>query len=207
MNPEKIFLLLYGKVFALLGFPLMAWLWYQRYGAAFAALVMGLPLLFGYIVPGIGTNVLKMWRFRGSWLVGNYYIYHGFIYASPMALALYLGFFPNQDGGVSATLGNIARTTAMVGLVGWWHDMLAVRQGMVEIYNRPWKQGAGPEAIVAHYAPICFSLIGASYTGMAIWGYDVLVRQGNVNGLWWLFPLGLALMTLFSAVPYLLIDR
>jgi hypothetical protein len=203
MNLEKVFLFLYGKVYPFIGFPLMAWLWYQKYGVAFSALVMGLPLLFGYIVPGIGTNVLKMWRFRDSWVIGDYYIHHGFIYASGMSLALYICFFPNQDGSVWAVLGNLVRTAALIGFVGWWHDLIAIRQGVLEIHNRPWREGAAPEVIVTQYAPLCFSLIGTAYTGVAVWGYEALVRQGNMNALWWLIPVGLGLMALATLSPLL----
>lgn len=203
MNIEKTVLFLYGKIFALLGFPLMSWLWYQKYGAGFTILVMGLPLVFGYVVPGIGTNILKQWRFRGSWVVGNYYIHHGFIYASGLSLGLYIGFFPNPPGDVWASLANMVRVACIIGFVGWWHDLIAIRQGMMEVYNRAWRQGAAPEVIVTQYAPLCFSLFAAIYAGIAVWGYDILVRQGSLNALWWLFPLGLTLMALATAAPLL----
>jgi len=206
MNIEKVVLFLYGKVFALLGFPLMAWLWYQKGGMTFAALIMGLPLVFGYVVPGIGTNILKQWRFRDSWVVGDYFIHHGFIYASGLSLGLYIGFVPNQPGNVWEIIANLLRTACVIGFVGWWHDLLAIRQGMMEVYNRAWKDGAAPEVIVTQYAPLCFFLFGAIYAGIAIWGYDALVCQGNVTALWWLFPAGLALMALATTAP-LLNDR
>jgi len=203
MNFEKVLLFLYGKVFALLGFPMMAWLWYQKAGTAFAVLVLGLPLIYGYVVPGIGTNILKQWRFRDSWVVGDYYIHHGFIYASGLSLALYFGFVPGQTGDMWDIIANLVRMACIIGFAGWWHDLIAIRQGMMEVYNRAWKEGAAPEVIVTKYAPLCFSLFGAIYGGMAVWGYEALVRQGNVSALWWLFPLGLMLMTIATAAPLL----
>lgn len=203
MNIEKVLLVLYGKVFALLGFPLMAWLWYQKYGTVFTILILGLPLLFGYVVSGIGTNVLKMWRFRDSWVIGDYYIHHGFIYSSGLSLGLYLGFVPNLAGGPGAILMNIVRTAAIIGFVGWWHDLMAIRQGILEVHNRSWRQGATPEVIAATYAPLCFSMVGAVYAGMATWGYEVLLHQGNVNALGWLLPVGLIFMALAAMTPLL----
>jgi hypothetical protein len=203
VNIEKVILILYGKVFALLGFPLMAWLWYQKGGFPFAVLIMGLPLIFGYVVPGIGTNILKRWGFRDSWVVGNYFIHHGFIYASGLSLGLYLGFVPSPPGDGWAIILNLFRTACIIGFMGWWHDLIAIRQGMMEVYNRAWKGGAAPEVIVTTYAPLCFSLFGAIYAAIATWGYDALVRQGNVAALWWLFPVGLTLMTLATAAPLL----
>jgi hypothetical protein len=108
--------------------------------------------------------------------------------------------------GVWNILGNMARTAAMIGFVGWWHDLLAVRHGVIEIYNGPWKRGASPETIVAHSTPLCYALLGAAYGGISTWGYQTLVQEGNINGLWWLFPLGLVAMTVASSVPYLLME-
>jgi len=39
----------------------------------FALYVMLLPLFYGYVAPGIATNLLHKWRFKGPWVVGSYY--------------------------------------------------------------------------------------------------------------------------------------
>ena len=207
MSPAKTFLFVYNYVYPFIGLPLLLWLWTRDENAAFAGLVMGLPFVFGYLVPGIGTNILKLWRFRGHWVVGDYFIHHGFIYAATMGLALYVGFVPAAGTGLWGLLGNMARTASIIGFVGWGHDLLAVRAGVIEIYNGPWKRGASPEAIVSHSTPLCYALLGAAYAGVATLGYDILVaQQQSANNLWWLFPCGLAVMTLVSSVPYLLME-
>jgi hypothetical protein len=164
---------------------------------------MGLPLIFGYVVPCIGTRILKMWRFRDSWMIGDYYVHHGFIYSSGLSLGLYLGIVPIQNGGAWTTLFTIVRAAAIIGFVGWWHDLIAIRQGILEVHNRSWKEGAPPEVIATKYAPLCFAMIGAAYAVMALWGHASLVRQGNVNALWWLLPSGLTLMALATMTPLL----
>ena len=58
----------------------------------FALFVMLLPLVYGYVVPGIATNLLHKWRFKGPWVVGHYYVHHGVLYAANMSPLLSLGF-------------------------------------------------------------------------------------------------------------------
>ena len=207
MKPSNVFLFLYDYVYPFVGFPALIWLWIRDSNPAFAVLVMGLPFVFGYVVPGIGTNFLKLYRFHGHWVVGNYFIHHGFIYSSAMGLGLYLAFFPSPHLEVWNILGNMARTAGLIGFVGWIHDLVGVRDGAIEIFNGPWKRGAGPEAIVSHSTPLCYAFLGITYAGIASVGYQLLVVQpGNGNQLWWIFLLGLALMTLFTSAPYLLME-
>jgi hypothetical protein len=203
----KLFLFESNYIYPFLGFPIFLWLWVRDGSPAFAALVMGLPLVFGYVIPGIGTNILKMWRFHGPWLIGNYFIHQGFIYSATFGMELYLSFFPPAHGTEAWTLiGNMARTAAMMVFIGWSHDLIAVREGVIEIYNGPWKRGASPETIVAHSAPLCYALLGATYGAIATWGYRILVQDGNINALWWLFPLAFAAMAVAASVPYLLME-
>jgi hypothetical protein len=207
LNSAKIFLFIYNYIYPFIGFPLFLWLWAQVGNPAFAALAMGLPFVFGYLIPGIATNHLKLWRFHGHLMVGDYFVHHGLIYASTMGLALYLGFLPAAGTGTGALLANMARTAAVIGFGGWGHDLLAVRHGLIEIYNGAWKRGASPKAIVSHSTPLVYALLGASYAAIASLGYQVLVVQdGSIHNLWWLFPLGLAVMTVVSSVPYLLME-
>lgn len=203
----KALLFLCNYVFPFVGFPFFLWLWTRSGSLAFAGLVMGLPLVFGYLIPGIATNVLKLWRFRGPLVVGNFFVHQGFVYAATFGMELYVGFFPATQMNLWAFMGNILRTAAMTVVIGWTHDLLAVREGVIEIYNGPWKRGAGPEAIVSHAAPLCYALLGGIYGAVATLGYQLLVvQQGNSAILWWLFPLGLVLMALASSVPYLLME-
>jgi hypothetical protein len=38
---------------------------------------MGVPVLFGYLMPWIAMGVVKRWRFTGGPRVGSYYVHHG----------------------------------------------------------------------------------------------------------------------------------
>jgi hypothetical protein len=203
MNLAKTYLFVSNKIFPFLALPILIWLWVRAGGTAFTILVLGLPFLFGYITLGIGINVLKMWRFRDSWTIGNYFIHHGLIYASTMGLVMYFAFFTPANNDWSTLLGNMARGAGILGFVGWTHDLIAIREGLMEVYNEPWKRGAAPEVITAQYAPLCFSLLGACYAGIVTLGYQTLVLDNNVNSLWWLFPIGLTIMSAAISLPFL----
>jgi len=65
----------------------MYYIWRQRTGSAlFSVYVLTLGVLFGYIFPGIGTNVLHLWKFNGPLRMKNYFLHHGFMYAPYLAL-------------------------------------------------------------------------------------------------------------------------
>jgi len=201
---SKFFLFFVNKVFPFLALPILFYLWNHVGGNVFTILVLGLPFLFGYIAPGIGTNILKMWRFRDTWTMGNYYIHHGFIYAATMGFILYFAFIPPVQNSWQIWIGNIVRCAGILGFVGWLHDTIAIREGRMEVYNKQWKQGFAAEVIAAQYAPLCFSMLGACYAGIVTLGYRSLVLEKNINSLWWLFPIGLALMSTAISLPFLL---
>jgi hypothetical protein len=203
MTPSKLFLLFSNKILPFLALPFLLWYWTRLGGLLFASLVLGLPLLFGYLAPGIGTNLLKMWRFRDSWTVGNYFIHHGFIYAATFGLVLLVAFAPPARDDWPIILLNMARGAGLLGFVGWTHDRIAIREGLMEVYNEAWKRGAPAEVIAAHYAPLCFSLLGATYACIVTLGYQTLVLDQNPASLWWLFPLGLTVMSAAISLPFL----
>ena len=203
MSFSKTFLFVGNKVLPFVGLPILIWLWVREGGIAFMALVLGLPFLFGYIVPGIGTNILKMWRFHDSWTVGNFFIHHGFIYAATMGTVMYFAFLTPARNDWLTLLGNMARGAGILGFVGWTHDLIAIREGLMEVHNEPWKRGAPAEVVAAQYAPLCFSLLGAVYAGMVTLGYQTMVLGQNPANLWWLLPLGLIVMSAAISLPFL----
>ena len=204
MTLSKLFLTFGNKIWPFVGLPLLAWLWTESGGPAFAVLVLGLPLLFGYIFPGIGTNLLKMWRFRDAWVVGRFFIHHGFIYAATMGTVMYFAFIPPSGSDDWLTLlGNMARCAGILGFVGWTHDLVAIRAGLMEVYNQEWRRGEPPEVIAAQYAPLSFSLLGVCYAALVTLGYQTIVLDGNPASLGWLLPLGVFVMSAAVSLPFL----
>lgn len=150
---------------------------------SFAFFVTTLPILYGYLVPGIATNVLKKWQFKGRGVIGSYYIHHGFMYCANMSCPLLLSFIDlSKESLCTATVIRILLTTAgLQAFVLWIHDILLVKHDMVEIRNRPGRNNKSPEEIVTHYAPLCFFLLGITYAAAAVIAFYTFVVQENVT--------------------------
>ena len=177
----------------------------------FALFVMLLPLFYGYVVPGIATNMLHKWRFKGPWVVGHYYVHHGFLYAANMSPLLLLSFLGTSRETLSLESGLriLLCTAALNGFVYWIHDILMVRHGLVEIYNRPAAEGRSPEEIVTHYAPFCFFLIGLTYAGAALLAFQFFVIQDKSDWvtIGWVSLAGMMLMIAVPSLAYRILER
>jgi hypothetical protein len=177
----------------------------------FALFVMLLPLFYGYAVPGIATNMLHKWRFKGPWVVGHYYVHHGFLYAANMSPLLLLSFLGTSREMLSLESGLriLLCTAALNGFVYWIHDILMVRHGLVEIYNRPAAEGRSPEEIVTHYAPFCFFLIGLTYAGAALLAFQFFVIQDKSDWvtIGWVSLAGMMLMIAVPSLAYRILER
>ena len=177
----------------------------------FALYVSLVPLFYGYISPGIATNVLHRWRFKGPGVIGSYYLHHGFMYAANMSPLLFLAMA--GQGLDPLTIGSWVRISLVAGglhgFVLWIHDILLVRNDMVEIYNRPAREGRSAEEIVAYYAPLCFFLIGASYAAGSLFAYQQLVLKGQEDGgaiaLTW--AIASAPLFVVPGIAYFFLDR
>jgi hypothetical protein len=173
---------------------------------AFMLYVMLLPLFYGYVAPGIATNLLNNWRFKGPCVVGSYYAHHGFMYAANMSPLLFLSFLgtPREPLSLATTVRVLICTGALHGFVLWLHDILMVRHGMVEIFNRPAAEGRSPEEIVTHYAPLCFFLIGLTYSAGALLAFQTFVvnHQTNTASVIWVSLIGVVLMFSIPSLAY-----
>ncbi len=119
---------------------LMYFLWQQRTGSAlFAAYVLTLGVLFGYVFPGIGTNLLLLWKFNGPFRIGHYHIHHGFMYAPYLALVFYAAFNPDAPLTVENILRTVLCGACLQIVVSCHHDIWGVKTGVIEIYNTPAK--------------------------------------------------------------------
>ena len=188
---------------------LMFWLWWARTGsAAFAAYTIAAGLVFGYLVPGIGTNLLGLWRFSGPWMVGNYYLHHGFLYAPYLSLVLY-GCFGVWD---TLTLGQAVTVILCMGLVqglvSSLHDICGIKAGMIRIFNARSASGASPEEIVMGWGPLGFGLFGAVYALFGVLAYRFYVLE-SAGG--WLsvavWACGCAGAMGLTGIPYVIKER
>ena len=183
--------------------PLAAWLWLRHYDGnmQLAALALLVPVLHAYIVPGFGTNVLKMWAFNTGRKIGRFRPQHGFVFGSAAALLTLACMGAPQPRPSPA---GIAATAALAGAlllaVNWVYDALALRHGFLEVYNQPWADGAGPAAIAADYVPWFFGLFGVIYgAGLRVAEGALLTAPSTPRALWF----GAALLAATVLLPSL----
>ena len=67
--------------------PFSFWLWWQTYNENLWLTLIAwlIPILYAYVVPGIGTNVLKVWEFDTRYRLGRFRPHHGFVFGSATA--------------------------------------------------------------------------------------------------------------------------
>ncbi len=162
---------------------LMIMLWYQRISNwYFASFTVLFPLAFGYIVPGIGTNLLHLWEFKwDKWRVGKFFWHHGFLFAPYFSLSLYLCFGSLEEYSL-LDFATVALSTAFLQcFLTTWHDYWAVKNGMIVIHNRPFRQGKSAAEIILDYGPIGYLLFGFSYAVTCLTAYSFFVLKGETS--------------------------
>jgi hypothetical protein len=143
--------------------PLSFWLWRREYNGdlRLVAAAWLVPVLWAYIVPGIGTNVLKVWEFNTRLRLGRFRPHHGFVFGSATAMLAWLVHVPVHG------LVDVARTAfVLCSVLAFWnllYDIKALEVNILIVYNQPWADDRGPAAIVMDYAPWFFGGFGAVY--------------------------------------------
>jgi hypothetical protein len=179
--------------------PASFFLWQREYGGDLG-LVAGawlIPVLWAYIVPGIGTNVLKVWEFNTRLRLGRFRPHHGFVFGSATAMLAWLVHVPSQS------LFDAARSALVLcSVLAFWnliYDVVAIRAGVLCVYNQAWADGQSEAAIALDYAPWFFGGFGAVY-GLGIGSLEWLSHRGALAGP--VLAVALTLMLLLSiAVP------
>jgi hypothetical protein len=156
--------------------PLSLYLWWTEYQNVPQVLVAWLiPVLWAYIVPGVGTNICQVWEFDVGWKLGRFRPHHGFVFGSATATLAWL-----VHGQPANSLGDILRFAVILcSVLGFWnvlYEVKALRVGVLHVYNQPWAERRGEEAIAFDYAPWFFGGFGAAH-GLAIGTLEYLVHQ------------------------------
>jgi hypothetical protein len=159
--------------------PLSFYLWWNEYQNIPQVLVAWLiPVLWAYIVPGIGTNLCKVWEFDVRWKLGRFRPHHGFVFGSTTAMITWL-----IHGDTANGIADVLRFAVILcSVLGFWnllYEIQALRIGVLKVYNQPWADGSGEEAVALDYAPWFFGGFGAVH-GLVIGFFEYLVHQ---NGL------------------------
>ena len=181
--------------------PLAYVLWLRRFDGdhLLTLAAVQIPVLFAYVIPGIGTNVLGLWEIRGRWRLGRFRPHHGFVFGSAASLMAVVA-LPEAAAGLG--LWQVGRSAFVVGSVfafwNWLYDTYAVKAGFLVVYNRPHYEQAGPEAIATDYAPVFFGSFGAVYGASLELLRYYLVARGRPELYGWLL---VATNLLVLAVP------
>ena len=184
---------LYEYLAPLVLFPASYYLWLTRFDGRhdYVLLALSMPVVFAYVIPGLGTNWLKLWEFNTRLRLGRFRAQHGFVFGSATSLFALLCVDPQSHG-----LGwlELCRAGFIMGSVlafwNWLYDIYAIKAGLIVVYNLPYARRQGPEAIATAYAPVFFGTFGACYgVALSIYRY-YLVELGCRDCFWRLFAGG-----------------
>ncbi len=162
--------------------PLSFWLHWRRYdGDPGPVLVAWLvPILWAYVVPGVGTNVLQVWEFGTRLRLGRFRPHHGFVFGSATATLAWLC----HGEAVRDWTGVLRLSFVLASVLGFWnllYEVVALRAGILKVYNQPWADGQPPEAVALDYSPWFFAGFGAVY-GAGLGLAELLAVRGALAG-------------------------
>lgn len=162
--------------------PLSFYLWQREYTGDFKMTLIAwlIPILWAYILPGLGTNFFKVWEFDVRFKLGRFRPHHGFIFGSATSIFAWL-----CHAEPATTMFDVFRfALVMASVLGFWnllYEVKALQSGILHVYNQPWAENKGPEAIAMDYAPWIFGGFGATY-GMTISFAEYFAfRGGNIT--------------------------
>jgi hypothetical protein len=161
--------------------PMSFLLWRREYSGnlKLTAAAWLVPILWAYIVPGIGTNVLMVWELDTRIRLGRFRPHHGFVFGSATAMLAWL-----VHAAPARTPWGIARNALVLcSVIGFWnvlYEVKALQSGILRVYNQPWADGRGEAAIVMDYAPWFFGGFGAVY-GAGVGLMELIDSRGALS--------------------------
>jgi hypothetical protein len=199
----RTFFNLYQYIVPLVLFPVSYALWLRHYNGQHGAVLLALsmPVVSAYIVPGLGTNWLRLWEFDTRLRLGRFRPQHGFVFGTATSLLALLCVLP-----VSPVLHwfDVLRAGFVMGSVlgfwNWWYDIYAIKAGILRVYNRAYAAHQDAATIATAYAPVYFGAFGLAYGSLLHIGQHLLLGAGRGE---WLLPLLLVSNALVVVVPVL----
>jgi hypothetical protein len=192
-------------VFPIVATPLLAWIWWRIAGGDWrlVALVLLVPVLFGYLVVWLASGVVKRWRMTRGWRIGGAYVHHGFIYASKMAFVLLLATrHPMAVRGWRDLISVALLVGAATAFGGWWHDLHAIRSGNIEFIGL---DARAAEYALVSFAPISYFTVGATYACVTIVGWQLVAAQPHTFT--WVFLGAFAALLVVPSLVFFALDR
>lgn len=162
--------------------PLSFWLFWKRYDGDLGPVLVAwlVPILWAYVVPGVGTNVLKVWEFGTRVRLGRFRPHHGFVFGSATATLAWLC----RGEAVHDWIGVARLSFVLASVLGFWnllYEVAALRAGVLKVYNQPWADGKPPESVALDYSPWFFAGFGAVY-GAGLGLAELLAARGALVG-------------------------
>jgi len=182
--------------------PFSFYLWWNEYQNVPQVLMAWLiPILWAYVVPAVGTNICKVWEFDVRWKLGRFRPHHGFVFGSATSTITWL-----IHGQQASSIADPLRLAIIIcSVLGFWnmlYEVKALRAGVLKVYNQPWADGRGEEAIAFDYAPWFFGGFGAAY-GLCIGVFELIVRQRGIPNTTEAFAYVMTALMLCIAIPVL----
>ena len=175
MKKEKTLMAfrLYEIIMPIVVFPLVCWLWLQRYDGNWQLALPAIlaPVLFSYIAATIGIGRLKLWKIRSTFGPHGIRFQHGFLLGTMSSLfALAVLPYPGPEFSVLSVLRSAFVLASVLALWNWIYDIIAIKKGVLEVYNRQYADKKGAEAITTQYAPAFFGAFGLAYgASLRLW--------------------------------------
>jgi hypothetical protein len=173
---------LYQYLFPVILTPLSFYLWwkeYQNWPQFFVAWLI--PILWSYIVPAVGTNIFKVWEFDVKWKWGHFRPHHGFVFGSTTAMIAWLVHVQPSN----TIVGIFQYALILSSVLGFWnyiYEVIALRTGIIKVYNQPWAEEKCVEAIAFDYAPWFFGGFGFAH-GLTIGTLELIVVRVGLPSL------------------------
>ena len=148
--------------------------WHSHVQPLVLAVAWGVPVLWAYIVPGLGTNVFKVWAFNTRFKLGQFRWHHGFVFGSATAMLVWLIHPQAVTGGWQVAQFALIEA-CVLGFINWVYEVKALQAQVLVVHNAPAAQGLPAEAVAYDYAPWFFGGFGAAHgacLGLALWHAD-----------------------------------
>ena len=188
--------------------PISYWLWLGRYAGdhRMALLTLSLPVMFAYVIPGVGTNWLRLWEFNTRFRLGRFRPHHGLVFGTATSFIAYITLASPEGHSAVSILRSGFVLGSVLAFWNWLYDIYAIKVGFIRVYTKIQADGGSAESVATDYAPVLFGTFGFCY-GITVCCYELLLFD---QGLWHLLWRSLFLGQLFClatpVVAYVLVS-
>lgn len=164
--------------------PLSFLLWGKLSNNDTALFICLLPIVWAYILPGLGTNYFKLWEFNVKGKIGRFKLQHGFVFGSATALLSGLCYFLlnvliSKELFIYVYIGV---SIVFLTLINVYYDYIAIKKNIIFVYNKPWSEGKGAWEITKDYAIHIFGCFFLLYIPMVVFVIErKLTIKNNLN--------------------------